>query len=161
MSVSRRSALRQGILAGIVTFVVGMLPTVGILWSASTGSIGSVSTPGFGGVAMLVIGAISVGSGYLVTHAYANQPDRRPGEVWSTWYGGFVGFVLGSWISPFLVLLIFVNSDAALNDRLPAVLAVWTLLHVAFAALGLLFARGLLRGPSTQVPSEAVSAAAP
>ena len=147
MSASRRSAVRQGIIAGAVTFVVGMLPTVGILWSASTGSIGSVSTPGFGGVAVIVIGAISVGSGYLVTHAYAKEPDRRPGDVWSTWYGGFVAFVLGTWVSPFLVLLIFINSDSALNDRLPQALGVWTLLHVAFAALALVLSRGLWRSP--------------
>jgi hypothetical protein len=145
MSAGRTSALRQGLLAGIVTFVVGILPTAGILWSANTGSIGSVSTPGFGGVAVIVIGAISVGSGYLVTRAYAQDPERRPGDVWTTWYGGFVVFVLGTWFSPFLVLLIFVNSDAALNDRLPLVLAVWTLLHLAFAALALALARGLLR----------------
>ncbi len=144
MSTSRKSAVRQGILAGAMTFIVGMLPTVGILYSASTGSIGSVSAPGFGGIATLVIGAISVGSGTLIAYAYARQPDRRPGEVWSTWYGGFVAFVLGTWLSPFLVLLIFVNSDASLNDRLPAVLAVWTVLHLAFAALALVFARGLL-----------------
>ncbi len=145
MSVDTRSARRQGILAGIVTFVVGILPTAGILWSASTGSIGSVSTPGLGGVAVVVIGAISVGSGYLVSHAYVREPDRRPGDVWSCWYGGFVGFVLGTWLSPFLVLMVFVNSDAALNDRLPQVLAVWSLLHLGFAALALLLARGLLR----------------
>ncbi len=130
-----------------MTFVVGMLPTVGILWSASTGSIGSVSTPGFGGVAMLVIGAISVGSGYLIAHAYAKDQGRRPGEVWSTWYGGFVAFVLGTWFAPFLVLVIFVNSDTALNDQLPVVLAVWTALHLAFAAVALVFARGLWRSP--------------
>ena len=147
MMTSAGSARRQGILAGIVTFTVGMLPTVGILWSASTGSIGSVSTPGFGSVAVVVIGAISAGSGFLVSHAYAIEPDRRPGDVWSTWYGGFVAFVLGTWLSPFLVLLVFVNSDTALTDRLPLVLVVWTLLHLGFAALALLFARGLLRRP--------------
>jgi hypothetical protein len=158
MSASRKSALRQGIIAGVVTFVVGMLPTAGILWSASTGSVGSVSTPGFGGVAMLVIGAISVGSGYLVTHAYSKQPNRRPGDVWSTWYGGFVTFVLGTWFTPFLVLFIFVNSDTALNDRLPVVLGVWTALHLAFAALALVFTRGLLRSP---MPQGAASAELP
>lgn len=145
MSVDTRSARRQGILAGAVTFVVGMLPTVGILWSASTGSIGSVSTPGLGSVAVVVIGAISVASGYLVTHAYVMEPDRRPGDVWSTWYGGFVGFVLGTWLSPFLILMIFVNSDTALADRLPQALTVWSLLHLGFAALALFLARGLLR----------------
>jgi hypothetical protein len=159
MSASRKSALRQGILAGIVTFVVGMLPTLGILWSASTGSIGTVSSPGFGAVAVIVIGAISIGSGYLVTRAYAKQPDRRPGDVWSTWYGGFVAFVLGTWISPFLVLLIFVDSDQALSDRLPIVLGVWTLLHLAFAGVALLFAKGLLRSPGNREKTASAAAA--
>jgi len=157
MSVGNTSARRQGVLAGVVTFVAGMLPTMGILWSASTGSIGSVSTPGLGSVAVVVIGAISVGSGYLVTHAYALEPDRRRGDVWSCWYGGFVCFVLGTWLSPFLVLMIFVNSDTALNDRLPQVLAVWSLLHLGFAALALLLARGLL-GRRKAAPDPRVTA---
>ena len=159
MTISRQSARRQGILAGLMTFVVGILPTVAILWSASTGSVGSVSTPGLGGVAAVVIGAISVGSGYLITRAYTTEPDRRPGNVWSSWYGGFVCFIFGTWLSPFLVLFIFVNSDSALNDQLPLVLLVWTLLHLAWAALALILARGLVRRPDPhEEPASAVAA---
>lgn len=144
MNVTTGSARRQAIIAGVVTFVVAMLPTAGILWSAASGSVGSVSKTGLGVVAIAVIGAISVGSGYLIDNAYESEPSRRPGDVWSTWYGGFVFFVLGTWISPFLILVVFVNSDRALNDQLPLVLTVWTALHLASAGIGLFFARGLL-----------------
>lgn len=139
------SGTRQGIVAGLLTFAVGILPTAGILWSASTGSIGTVSTPGFGGIAALVIGAIAVGSGALIAGAYRRAPNRRPGEVWSTWYGGFVCFVIGTWLVPFLVLLIFVDSDTALGDRLPEVMLVWTLLHLLFAVVALVLVRCLWR----------------
>ena len=158
MSVGRRSARRQGITAGLMTFIVAMLPTVGILWSASTGSIGSVNVPGFGAVAAAVIGSIAIGSGYLLAHAYRMEPDRRPGDVWSSWYIGFVAFVVGTWLSPFLILFIFVNSDSALSDQLPLVLAVWTLLHLAFAGLALFSARGLLHaagGHAAETPAPA------
>lgn len=144
MSTTARSARAQGAVAGVVTFAAAMLPTVAILWSASSGSVGTVNGSGLGLVAAVVIGAVAVGSGRLVLDAYRRRPDRRPGEVWSTWYSGFVAFVLGTWVSPLVVLALFVDSDRALQDRMPLVLTVWTALHLAFAGLGAVLARGLL-----------------
>ena len=134
----------QGAGAGVVTFAVAILPTVAILWSASSGSVGTVHGSGLGLVAAVVIGAVAVGSGRLVLDAYRRRPDRRPGEVWSAWYSGFVAFVLGAWVSPLAILALFIDSDRALHDRMPLVLAVWTTLHLAFAGLGAFFARRLL-----------------
>jgi hypothetical protein len=51
-----------------------------------------------------------------------------------------------------------VNSDSALNDQMLLVLVVWTLLHLAWAALALLFARGLLSSPEAgKQPVQAVA----
>jgi hypothetical protein len=144
VSTTDRSARLQGATAGVVTFAVGLLPTAAILWSASSGSVGTVHGSGLGLVAVAVIGAVALGSGRLVLDAYRRRPDRRPGEVWSTWYSGFVAFVLGTWASPLLILALFIDSDRALDDRMPLVLAVWAALHLAFAARGAVFARGLL-----------------
>lgn len=135
MSTNRRSALWQGILAAVVTFVVVMLPTAAIVYGAQAGSMGSVSVSGFGGVAAVVLGTVSIATGILVLRAYRTDPKRRPGEVWSTWFSGFVVLVIGSWFVPFFVLFVFIDSDHALSDRMAVVLIVWTMAHAAVASL--------------------------
>ncbi len=135
MSTSRRSALWQGVMAAVVTFVVVMLPTAAIVYGAQAGSMGSVSVSGFGGVAAVVLGTISIATGVLVFRAYRTEPKRRPGEVWSIWFGGFVALVVGSWFVPFFVLFVFIDSDHALVDRMALVLMVWTVGHLVVAAV--------------------------
>lgn len=145
MSISRRSARWQGLLAGLITFVVVMIPTAAIVYGAQAGSVGSVSVPGFGGVAVAVLGPISIAAGVVVSSAYRADPNRRPGEVWSTWFSGFMALVIGSWFVPFLILFVFVDSDHSLADRMAAVLVVWTVAHLAVAALAAWVARRLMR----------------
>ena len=76
--------------------------------------------------------------------AYVKEPGRRPGDVWSTWFGGFVCVVLGTWFTPFIILLIFVDSDASLNDQRLIVFLLWAGLHLTAAGIGLAFAHELL-----------------
>ena len=145
---SRRSAGWQGILAGIITFLVIVIPTAAIVYGAQVGSIGSVSVPGFGGIASLVLALIAAVAGGMVYRAYRFDPERRPGDVWSRWFTGFVALVVGSWFVPFVVLFVFVDSDHALADRMPAVMLVWTVGHVAVAVVAWRMMRDLLpRGP--------------
>ena len=141
------SARWQGVLAGLVTFGVVILPSAAIVYGAQTGSVGSVSVSGFGGFAVVVLGAISVATGVVVSRAYRSDPTRRPGEVWSTWFSGFVVLVIGSWVVPFLVLFVFIDSDHALADRMAAVLLVWTIAHLAVAALAGFVMRSLSGTP--------------
>lgn len=133
MSTTPQSAQRQGVLAGLITFLVTMVPTAAIVYGAQSGSIGSVSTSGFGVMAAAVLGLIAVGSGHLVRRSYERRPERRPGDVWTAWFTGFVVMVVGSWFAPFVVLFVFVDSDHALADRAIEVYLVWTLAHVAAA----------------------------
>ena len=143
MTASRRSARWQGILAAAVTFLVTVLPTAAIVYGARAGSIGSVSMSWFGPIAALVLAGIAVVAGNLVTQAYRNDPDRRPGDIWSTWFSGFTVLVVGSWFVPFLVLFVFVDSDRALSDRMFPVMVVWSVGHILAAALANRVARGL------------------
>jgi len=129
----------------LVTFVVAIIPSAAIGYAANTGSVGTVSSSRFGGLAIVVIGSIAAGAGYLVRHVYALDPQRRPGEVWSTWFGGFAVLVIGTWFAPFAVLAVFVDSDHALDERIGLAVLLWTAAHLTAAALGLLAARGLLR----------------
>ena len=149
MSTTHRSALWQGIIAGLTTFAVAMVPTIAILYLAGTGSMGSVSTARFGTVAAVVLGGIAIGAGHLVYRAYDIDAARRPGEVWSTWFTGFVVLVVGSWFVPFIVLFVFIDSDHALSDRPVPVYLVWTLATAAFAGLAWWMVRGLRRHPDT------------
>ena len=147
MSAENRSSGWQGALAGLITFVVISIPSAAIVYGAQAGSIGSVSVSWFGSFAVVILGAIAVAAGAAVARAYRIRPDRRPGEVWSTWFGGFVVLVIGSWFVPFVVLFVFVDSDHALSDRMPAVLFVWSLGHLAAAWLAGWVARGLRVSP--------------
>ena len=143
MSASRRSAFWQGVLAALVTFLVIVPPTAAIVYGAQAGSIGSVSLSWFGPIAALVLAGIAAVAGTLVSRAYRNKPDRRPGDVWSTWFSGFTVLVVGSWFVPFLVLFVFIDSDHALSDRMLPVMVVWTVGHILVAALANRAARGL------------------
>lgn len=147
MTSGRSSARWQGVLAGLVTFGVVIVPSAAIVYGAQTGSVGSVSVSGFGGSAVVVLGAISIAIGVVVSRAYRSDPNRRPGEVWSTWFSGFVVLVIGSWVVPFLVLFVFIDSDHALADRMAAVLFVWTAAHLAVAALAGLLMKSLSGTP--------------
>ena len=135
MSTDGRSSAWQGALAGLVTFLVTAIPSAAIVYGAQAGSIGSVSVSWFGVFAVVILGAIAIATGVVVTRAYRTDPNRRPGEVWSTWFTGFAVLVVGSWFVPFVVLFVFVDSDHALSDRMAAVLAVWTLGHLGAAWL--------------------------
>ena len=135
MSAGDRSSGWQGALAGLITFLVISIPSAAIVYGAQAGSIGSVSVSWFGAFAVAVLGVIAAATGIVVTRAYRIDPGRRPGEVWSTWFSGFVVLVIGSWFVPFAVLFVFVDSDHALSDRMTAVLAVWTLGHLGAAWL--------------------------
>lgn len=152
MSTSRRSAQWQGFLAGLVTFAVVIVPTAAIVYGAQAGSVGSVSVSGFGGIAVAVLGVIAIAAGVVVYRAYWTDPNRRPGEVWSTWFSGFVVIVIGSWFVPFLVLFVFVDSDQALSDRMVAVMLVWTTAHLALAGLAGWMMRSLMGVPPPSGP---------
>ena len=156
MIATLRSSTWQGLLAGAVTFVVMMVPTVAIVYAAGAGTVGSVSTSGFGAVAAVVLGSIAAAIGYVVYRAFAVNPERRPGDVWSTWFTGFVVLVVGSWFVPFLVLFVFIDSDHSLADRIGLVYLVWTVAHLAVAGLALWVVRSLWRAPET---TESVDAA--
>jgi hypothetical protein len=135
VSTDERSSTRQGALAGLVTFFVISIPSAAIIYGARVGSMGSVSVSWFGACAVAVLGAIAVAAGIVVARAYRIDPERRPGEVWSRWFSGFVVLVIGSWFVPFVVLFVFVDSDRALSDRMASVLLVWTLGHLGAAWL--------------------------
>lgn len=135
MSTGNRSFQWQGALAGLITFLVISIPSTAIVYGAQAGSIGSVSLSWFGAFSAVVLGAIAIAAGVVVTRAYRTDPHRRPGEVWSIWFSGFVVLVVGSWLVPFVVLFVFVDSDHALSDRMAAVLLVWTLGHLGAAWL--------------------------
>lgn len=149
MTGSVRSAAWQGVLAAFVTFVVVMLPTLAIAYGAQVGTVGTVSVTGFTSVATVVLAAVATAVGVLVFRSYQLDPERRPGEVWSTWFTGFVVLVVGSWFAPFLVLFVFVDSDHALSDRMPAVLTVWIAAHLATAGLAWRLMRNLAVPPSS------------
>ena len=144
----RRSAGWQGILAAVITFLVIVIPTAVIVYGAQAGSVGSVSVPGFGGIASLVLALIAAAVGYMVYRAYRFDPERRPGDVWSRWFTGLVALVVGSWFVPFVVLFVFIDSDHALADRMAAVMLVWIVGHVAVAVV----AWRMMRDRSAQVP---------
>ena len=55
MITTPRSSTWQGLMAGAVTFAVMMVPTVAIVYAAGAGTVGSVSTSGFGAVAAVVL----------------------------------------------------------------------------------------------------------
>lgn len=152
MTISRRSARWQGILAGVVTLAVVIVPTAAIVYGAQAGSVGSVSVSGFGGIAVAVLGVIAIATGVVVYRAYRADPNRRPGEVWSTWFSGFVVLVIGSWFVPFLVLFVFVDSDHALSDRMVAVMLVWTTAQVALAGIAGWMMRSLMGPPPPSGP---------
>jgi hypothetical protein len=137
----------QGVLAGGITFLLVALPTAAILYAAQTGSIGTVSTMGFGGLAVVVLGTISGGAGYVVARAYRRDPGRRPGDVWTSWFSGLVTLVLGSWFAPFVVLFVFVDSDHSLAERAPLVFLTWTVAHCAVAVLAAWVAKSLWKPP--------------
>jgi hypothetical protein len=147
------SAWWQGVLAGLITFLVISMPSAAIVYGARAGSIGSVSVSWFGTVAAVVLGAIAVAAAAVVFRAYRNDPQRRPGEIWSIWFSGFVVLVVGSWFVPFVVLFVFVDSDRALSDRMAAVLAVWTLGHLGVAWLARWMTRSLRGSPPAVGPS--------
>lgn len=147
MSTDDRSSSWQGALAGLITFLVISIPSAAIVYGAQVGSIGSVSVSWFGAFAAVVLGAIAVATGAVVARAYRIDPERRPGEVWSMWFSGFVVLVVGSWFVPFVVLFVFVDSDHALSDRMAAVLLVWTLGHLGAAWLAGRVTRGLRLSP--------------
>lgn len=147
MITTLRSAIGQGILAGVVTLAVMMVPTIAILYAAGAGTMGSVSTSGFGAVAAVVLGSIAAAIGYVVCRAFAVNQERRPGDLWSTWFTGFVVLVAGSWFAPFLVLFVFVDSDHSLADRIGLVYLIWTVAHLAVTGLALRVARSLWRAP--------------
>lgn len=151
MSTNNRSALGQGALAGLITFLVISIPSAAIVQGARAGSIGSVSVPWFGGFATVTLGAIAVATGSVVTRAYRTDPDRRPGQVWSIWFNGFVVLVVGSWFVPFAVLFVFVDSDHALSERMSAVLLVWTLGHLAAAWIAGRMTRSLHGDPRRKI----------
>jgi hypothetical protein len=134
-------------MAGAVTFAVMMVPTIAIVYAAGEGTVGSVSTSGFGGVAAVVLGSIAAAIGYVVHRAFAVDQERRPGDVWSTWFTGFVVLVVGSWFAPFLVVFVFVDSDHSLADRIGLVYLVWTVAHLAVAGLAFRVVRSLWRTP--------------
>jgi hypothetical protein len=148
--------LWQGALAGLITLLVILIPSAAIVYGARAGSIGSVSVSWFGGFAAVTLGAIAVTTGAVVARAYRADPNRRPGEVWSTWFSGFVVLVIGSWFVPFVVLFVFVDSDHALSDRMPAVLLVWTLGHLAAAWLAGRTTRSLHAYPPRKISAEGV-----
>ncbi len=149
MITTLRLANLQGMMAGAVTFAVMMVPTIAIVYAAGTGSVGSVTTFGFGAVAAVVLGSIAAAVGYVVYRAFVVNPERRPGDVWSTWFTGFVVLVVGSWFVPFLVLFVFIDSDHSLADRIGLVYLVWTVAHLAVAGLALRVMRSLWRTPVT------------
>jgi hypothetical protein len=153
MITTLRSATLQGMMAGTVTFAVMMVPTIAIVYAAGAGTVGSVSSFGFGAVSVVVLGSIAAAVGYIVYRAFAVNPERRPGDVWSTWFTGFVVLVVGSWFVPFLVLFVFIDSDHSLVDRIGLVYLVWTVAHLAVAGLAFRVVRSLWRVP------EAVDAA--
>lgn len=147
MSTDDRSSQWQGALAGLVTFLVISIPSAAIVYGARAGSIGSVSVSWFGAFAVVLLGAIAIATGVVVTRAYRTDPNRRPGEVWSTWFSGVAVLVVGSWFVPFVVLFVFVDSDHALSDRMAAVMAVWTLGHLGAAWLAGRMTRSLRVSP--------------
>lgn len=147
MSEGGRSGVWQGALAGAVTFILVMLPTAAILYAAQTGSIGTVGSTGFGGLAVVVLGVISGVGGYAVARAYRMDPTRRPGDIWTSWFSGLVTLVVGSWFAPFLVLFVFVDSDHSLAGRAPLVLMTWTLAHVVVAGLASHTGKALWKPP--------------
>ena len=153
MSTGDRSSQWQGALAGLVTFLVISIPSAAIVYGAQAGSIGSVSVSWFGAFAAVILGAIAVAAGVVVTRAFRADPNRRPGEVWSTWFSGFVVLVIGSWFVPFVVLFVFVDSDHALSDRMAAVMAVWALGHLGAAWLAARTTRNLYQSPPRTNPS--------
>ena len=144
MTTSPSSARWQGFLAAVITFAVVIVPTAAIVYGAQAGSVGSVNVGGFGVFAAVVLGAIAGVTGVVVARAYRPYAERRAGEVWSTWFSGFVVLVIGSWFVPFLVLFVFVDSDHALADRMLAVLLVWATAHLAVAALAGWIMRSLM-----------------
>jgi hypothetical protein len=152
VSKDDRASDWQGAIAGLVTFVVISIPSAAIVYGAQAGSIGSVSVSWFGVFAAVILGAIAVVTGAVVTRAYRIDPGRRPGEVWTTWFSGFVVLVIGSWFVPFVVLFVFVDSDHALADRMAAVLLVWTLGHLAAAWLAGWVTRSLRVSPPRLSP---------
>ena len=153
MSTDDRSSAWQGALAGLITFVVVSIPSAAIVYGAQAGSIGSVSVAWFGAFAAAVLGTIAVTTGAVVIRAYRIDPNRRPGEVWTTWFSGLVVLVIGSWFVPFVVLFVFVDSDHALSDRMAAVLAVWTLGHLGVTWLAAWVTRSLRGSPPRVSPS--------
>ncbi|MCP4308363.1 MAG: hypothetical protein GY926_25620 [bacterium] len=147
MITTLRSAIWQGIMAGVVTLAVMMVPTIAILYAAGAGTMGSVSTYGFGAVAAVVLGSIAAAVGYIVYRAFVINEERRAGDVWSTWFTGFVVLVVGSWFAPFIVVFVFIDSDHSLADRIGLVYLVWTVAHLAVTALALRVVRSLWRAP--------------
>jgi heme/copper-type cytochrome/quinol oxidase subunit 2 len=107
-------------------------------------------------VSVVVLGSIAAAVGYIVYRAFAVNPERRPGDVWSTWFTGFVVLVVSSWFVPFLVLFVFIDSDHSLADRIGLVYLVWTVAHLAVAGLAFRVMRSLWRAPET---TESVDAA--
>lgn len=142
----------QAVAGALIVLVLVSLPGLGIVAAASTGSVGSIGMNTFRIVNFVTNVAMATGAGWVLRRAYILDPDRRAGEVWSTFYGGLVVVVLGFWLVPLLMVFTLVDSDHSLQQHGPLVFVAWFVLHAAVAGLGLLAARGLLRPAPDDVP---------
>lgn len=152
---TRPSATVQGVAAGAVSFLLAILPTAGIYVAASSGSVGTLPIGRwFLMPSALVVAAVSIGSGILVTRALSGPRAHRPGTVWSAYVPALAIVAIGCWLIPFLMIATMVDSDHSLAQRGPAIVAVWVVAHLLVAAAGVGALRRTLRRDPDLTPRE-------
>ncbi len=135
---------RKAAIAAVGVFVLASIPTALVLISVYSGSVGT--TPRFGLMAMafLVIAAVAASAGYQLRRGFeivAADDHRNPADAWVAYYVGTVIVVIGTFLTPLLMLTALVNSDRSLADSGIWFFFWWTLGHLIIAALALGAAR--------------------